>query len=84
MNSRETHVETVLYSMKNLKAYHENGYQFNYVAFFVDRHGEIVAEVACSKRAAYNKLTQGGQCPCDDVLTFRQAAKKYPYYFEYK
>jgi hypothetical protein len=67
--------------MENLKTYRENGYNDNYVVV-VNKSRIEMCETFVTRKAAvhykYSKLDGHGE-----VLTFRQAAKKYPDYFRY-
>jgi len=66
--------------MENLKSYRENGYNDNYVV--VSKTRIEMCETFVTRKAAehYNetKLNSDGE-----ILTFRQAARKFPEYFEY-
>ena len=67
--------------MENLKSYKGNGYNDNYVVVVSKTRIEM-CETFVTRKAAenynWNKLDGNGE-----VLTFRQAARKFPEYFEY-
>ena len=66
--------------MKNLKSFEQNGMDYNYVALISEE--PLQYEVFKSRKAAehYNECESMGKF---EILTFRQAAKKYPNAFIY-
>lgn len=70
--------------MYNLRTYQENGYG-NYVAFVIANGRIEVFKTFKSKRAAENYVFHNpiGIDVYIEVLTFRQAAKEYPQYFNF-
>lgn len=68
--------------MKDLRTYKENGYNFKYIVIIKDITGRLDFSVHYTKQQAekYNeiKLELKGE-----VMTFSQAAKKYPDDFKY-
>jgi len=67
--------------MENLRSYKENGYNNNYVVVINRTRFEFCGTFATRKAAEnynWNKLDGNGE-----VLTFRQAARKFPEYFKY-
>lgn len=67
--------------MENLRSYKENGYNDNYVVI-VNKTRVEMCETFVTRKAAENynmdKLEGHGE-----VLTFRQAARRFPEYFKY-
>lgn len=66
--------------MKNLRSFRQNGMNYNYVALISDE--PLQYEVFKSRKAAVH---YSGRKSIDkfEILTFRQAAKKYPNAFKY-
>lgn len=68
--------------MKDLRTYKENGYNYKYIVIIKDITGRLDSSVHYTKQQAekYNemKLELKGE-----VMTFSQAAKKYPDDFKY-
>ena len=67
--------------MENLRNYKENGMNDNYVVVVSKTRIEM-CETFVTRKAAenYNSIKLNG---LGEVLTFRQAARKFPEYFEY-
>lgn len=68
--------------MENLRAYKENVYNDNYIVIVNKTRFERSKTFVTRKAAEnYNSHAWDG---LGDVLTFREAAKKYPEYFSFK
>jgi len=67
--------------MENLRNYKENGMNDNYVVIVNKTRFEMCDTFVTRKAAEnYNSIKLDGR---GEVLTFRQAARKFPEYFEY-
>ena len=64
-----------------LSVYKENGYNYTHIAVMFDIQGQLEYEVGTRK--SLERMQYNGKLPrAFEILTFKQAVKKYPEHFE--
>ena len=66
--------------MKDLSVYKKNGSNAKYIVFAIDSNSIVNYDVAATKKAA-DKINEEYYYNKAEVMTFAQAAKKYPEHF---
>jgi len=69
--------------MKDLSVYHKNGSNAKYIVFVIDSNSIVNYDVAATKKTA-DKRNFEYYYDKAEVMTFRQAAKKYPEHFTFE